>query len=454
MSLLWAHLFTVTSVVSTLLAVAVLLQQRRSPQSAIAWILAIVALPYLVIPLFIALGFRKQQKRRRPISFTELSASSAASIPPDAAAMEQLLMRFGVPQATSGNEFNLHSSAAEAHATLSQVLDSAVATVDASFYALDNDDAGKWFVERLTEKLREGIAVRLALDRWGTLQRPAEALRRFRQAGGQLRFYSPFLPSPGSSHINLRNHRKCVIADGAWVWAGGRNIGDGYLTGAASNRPWVDLSFALRGPAVQTFNDIFASDWGMVGRESVLPLRAPAEATGKASAQLLPSGPDMPSDALHDSLVDAIYRARQRVWISTPYFLPTEAMRHALATAASKGIDVRITIPETSNHRITDLARGAYLRDLASAGCRFLRFQPGMLHAKAGIVDNLAWTGSANFDARSMLFNFEAVLILFDSTPIERWFAEIEKQCATGIGEAGKLRRLGESAFYLLAPLL
>ena len=158
--------------------------------------------------------------------------------------------------------------------------------------------------------------------------------------------------------------------------------------------------------------DVFRSDWAVVTGRPTVPNDEPkAKRTtatgGKSVVQVVPSGPDLPNDVFHDGLTVAIHQAKQRVWIATPYFLPTESLSMALGLAARRGIDVRILIPETSNQRLTDFARGAYLRNLYTDGCQILRYRPSMMHAKAGLIDMMAWVGTANFDVRSMLLNFE-----------------------------------------------
>ena len=178
---------------------------------------------------------------------------------------------------------------------------------------------------------------------------------------------------------------------------------------------------------------------------------------GTVTAQLVPSGPDTPDDPLHDALVYAIHRAERSICLTTPYFLPTEALLQALATAARRGVDVRIMLPQKSNQWVADLARGAYLRELNAAGCTILRLRPGMLHAKAGIIDDFAWVGSANFDIRSMLLNFESALMLYDVatvTALRHWFSSMEPRCAQGIVRPSPIRRFAEGIFRLGAPIL
>lgn len=453
------HLTIVIGVAVVMLAAVLVLQQRRTPQSTVAWLLFFTALPYLAIPVFLALGFRKSAAR---IARLDAPAESAVAAPqPDLAAT---FSAFGLPPATGGARVSLLASGEEAHREAMAAIEGARETLDLTFYLIANDDVGRTFVEALARKAAAGVRVRLIIDYLGGLAKPRAALRALKAAGGEVRYFSPLVSLPDRGHMNLRNHRKMIVADDRLVFAGGRNIGEDYLGPGPDERArWRDLSFTVSGPVAASYAALFRSDWaGCGGRANESPAAAPDAATGGAVAQLVPSGPDTRDDPLHDGLVQAIHSARRRVWVATPYFLPTEELEHALATSARRGIDVRIIVPAKSNHRIADFARGSYLRSLMGAGCRVLRFGPGMLHAKAGVVDDAAWIGSANFDIRSMLLNFEASLFVYggemeeDETVrnVAAWLAALERDCAPASERVGPARRLAEGLFRLGAPLL
>ncbi|MES2436011.1 MAG: phospholipase D-like domain-containing protein [Pseudomonadota bacterium] len=443
-----SHFLVVLGVVLVGLAMLFVVQQRRSPQSAAAWLLFFLLLPYVAIPVFLVLGFRKQSARFPPIRFGPIYHATPTPQP-----VAKALQAFGIPHASDGNNLALHFEPSEARAALFRCIAQAQSRLDITFYLVDDDASGGAFIEALIKRAQAGVAVRVILDRLGALHRPKAALQRLRAAGGEVRYFSPFLHRVGNGHLNLRNHRKMVIADLAEVWAGGRNIGDAYLV---EGQDWIDLSFGLHGPAVQSYIDAFEADWDVIGAAHGA-LIAQGAATGTVTAQLVPSGPDTPDDPLHDALVCAIHRAERSIWLTTPYFLPTEALLQALATAARRGVDVRIMLPQTSNQWVADLARGAYLRDLHAAGCVILRLRQGMLHAKAGMIDDLAWVGSANFDIRSMLLNFESALMLYDAATVSAlrdWFSGMEPLCAQGVVKPSLPRRFIEGIFRLGAPIL
>ena len=459
MYLIFEHILIVLGVMAVALSMVLALQNRRTPQSSAAWILFIILLPYIAVPVFLMLGFRKRG-RRRLIRFhqPEASASAPRTLVPQALA--DTFAALGAAPALAGNHLVLHDTPEAARAALNATIDSADLRIDVLLYVLARDGSGRAFLNRLTDQARRGVTVRLGLDWLGTLSHPRRELAAFRAAGGQVHYFSPLLHLSRREQLNLRNHRKLVLADGVRVWSGGRNVGDDYLASAPGE--WSDLSFTLTGPAVQGFADLFTTDWP--APEQVAPdlpaaeaTPVPVEPTGAALVQLVASGPDERLDVLHDGLVNAIHRADARVWIATPYFVPTEALAQALCLAARRGVDVRILLPARSNQWTTDLARGAYLREAARAGCKIRLFTPGMMHGKAGLIDAAGWVGSANFDVRSMLLNFEMALMVYDPQSIAAladWFAGIEADCIDGPRPAHRLRRLVEAIFRLGAPIL
>lgn len=440
--LFFEHILVVLGVLAVAASVVLALHRSRSPQSSAAWILFIILVPYLAVPLFIALGFRKK-RRRLP-----LPRGEAASGPGPGPVFTAL----GCPAPSSGNRIAFHDSAAAAAQGLWQVLDAAEQRVDVLLYVLRPDASGREFTRRLTALARRGVEVRVMLDWLGTLRRPRAELAELEAAGGEVHIFSPFPGPVNGGRLNLRNHRKLVMADGRIAWAGGRNVGDEYLAPGA----WRDLSFTLEGPVLAECAALFRADWAVTGRDpGTFP--PPGAAAGETRLQLVPAGPDDPEDRLHNGLVAAIHRADRRVWIATPYYVPSEPLSAALCTAARRGVDVRIALPAKSNQWTADLARGAYLREAAAAGCRILRQRQGMMHAKAALIDDLGLTGSANFDLRSMLLNFEMMFACHDAATVaalEARFLALAPDCDEGLPATGSLRRLAEGVVRLGAPIL
>ena len=218
----------------------------------------------------------------------------------------------------------------------------------------------------------------------------------------------------------------------------------------------------MEGPAVIQYMTIFRSDWQFATRED-LPINPDhakpiTDNDDEAVVQIVPSGPDVEGDPLYAALLSAVFSAKRRLWIITPYFVPNDALSHALAIAAHRGVDVRVLVPKVSNHRIADLARGTYLRELQAAGGTVMLYTPGMVHAKVLIMDEeLSVIGSANMDYRSLFLNYEAAMIVYSKPVIEAtasWFSELAADARIGIGEVGTVRDVFEGVVRIAAPLL
>ncbi len=173
--------------------------------------------------------------------------------------------------------------------------------------------------------------------------------------------------------------------------------------------------------------------------------------------QIVASGPDVSGDTLYDALLTLIFKAEQKIWIATPYFIPDESLAKALQLAARRGCEVSLLIPKKSNHFMADLARGSYIRELSQCGAK-IYFYPQMLHAKAFLIDNdYAIIGSANFDMRSLLYNFEVGAVVYAQKEIEglkKWFEERTTESQRGIGASSFITDLTEGIGRVLGPLI
>jgi cardiolipin synthase len=269
-------------------------------------------------------------------------------------------------------------------------------------------------------------------------------LKRLVVAGGECALFVPPLHSPLKGRTNLRDHRKLLVADAdsanGRLWCGGRNLASEYFDGVPGEPPWRDLSFDLRGPLTRQASALFELDWAFANgqpvgspspRQSMKP-ESPEGPYPLAGAQLIASGPDQADDTIHALLVTAAYRARERIALATPYFVPEAALLMALCLAARRGVAVDLLLPARSNHRLSDLARSRSLRSLAQAWGR-IWLAPNMMHAKMVVTDDvLALVGTANLDTRSLFLNYEVMCAFHKAVDVRRfadWF-DRERQTA------------------------
>jgi cardiolipin synthase len=397
--------------------------QRRHPSAALAWVLTITLLPYVGLPLYILLGTRKfpRPMRKAPPAWR----SHAADLQSCAIAT---LEGMGLAPPMANQEIRFHRNGQAAWDELVALISGAQRTLDICTFLLANDATGKRVMRLLEERALSGVRVRLLLDAFGSWGTSRVKVRRLRAAGVELHWYRPLLHNPLRGQVNLRNHRKLVIADNQRLWSGGRNLATEYFTGGKNQPPWIDLSFSIDGPLAEQAQDLFNSQWppdqseGAAGNhKAVKALPAGTSivtGTVKHLAQMVPSGPDQSEDTFYDLLLTALYRAEQRVRAVTPYFVPDDALLTALCLAARRGVQVELVVPRHSNHRLADIARARALRDLVAAGGRVF-LAPGMVHAKAILVDGaLALGGSLNLDSRSLFLNFELMMAFYSSEDI------------------------------------
>ena len=439
--LLTSHWVTLHSLVTMLgLAIYVIAsharRQRRHPSAAIAWVVSLALLPYLALPLYFLFGSRKVP-RDHPAR--QMSGSSFKTRPSHslAARFQHLACAMDLPHASSYEQLAIHQDGREALEALRLVMRGATRTLDLCTFLLGRDVLGNEIIDMLAQQARAGVQVRLLIDGIGVYLGGRPDLKRLSAAGVQVAlFVSPFSSAlPGRT--NLRNHRKMVIADGARLWSGGRNLAAEYFMGDPASRPqktaWIDLSFDFGGDLARQAQDRFDQDWTFATRAARFDApqsMVPALASAMTGAQLIASGPDQADDTVYSLLISSCFTAQKRIMAVTPYFVPDATLLMALTLAARRGIEVDLVLPHRSNHRLADMARHAALRDMSAAGAR-VWMRPEMIHAKAVIIDHeLALSGSANLDERSLFLNYELMFAFFEPADVQRFALWIGQQRA------------------------
>ena len=459
----YSGLLTFFGFALALLLLAQLLRSNRTPSSTIAWLLVIVLIPYVGVPLYLTFGGRKmrQMAGRKAMVYAPEDATREGEYGGGA---ERVLRSFGVPPATRGNAVRLLGSGEAAFQELVRLIDGAERSIHVTTYILGRDEVGEEVVARLARRASEGLDVRVLLDDLGSWRTGRSFLSPLVEAGGRVARFMPVIHWPFRGRSNLRNHRKLVVADGRLALCGGMNLASDYMGPRPNPARWRDLALVVEGPAAGDLEALFRSDWAFAtGEPADEPPHAgdggdPPEAEGGVAAQVVASGPDTAGDPLYESLLTLLFNAKERVWVVTPYFVPDELLVHALDLAARRGIDVRLLVPNRSNHASADLARFGYLREVHEAGAKVLRYLPGMVHAKAVLIDDaLAVVGSANMDMRSLFLNYEVALFLYDPEQVrslDAWFGSMFPDCRKGLNRQTWLRGLAENVVRLVSPLL
>jgi cardiolipin synthase len=264
---------------------------------------------------------------------------------------------------------------------------------------------------------------------------------------------------PFRNYINLRNHRKIYLFDNKTVLSGGMNLSNEYLGPNIDESRWQDILFLAQGSSAELFFELFASDWFYASEERLIFTNKKVDNySGDTFIQVVPSGPDMPNDVLYEALLCAIYSAKERIWIVTPYFIPDASLIQALLIAKHQGVDVKLITPKQSDNFITNLTRGSYMRELEEAGIEVSLYNGAMLHAKAILFDNSStMLGSVNLDNRSLFLNYEVATFVYSEKvilDIERWMNKLLANSSIGTANISTAKRILENSMRIIAPQL
>jgi len=433
----WGTVITVATTVGgyllTFALIPRILMEKREAAATLAWILVILFLPLLGAALFFLVGRTRVRRRtRKRIQSRGELESRPGQLPhrlPDCPACMSLEDMSKLPTKIArvaqfvtetpplgGNLTEVYIDTNQAYDRMTEAIRQARHHVHMMSYIFRDDQAGRRFMDLLEEKAREGIEVRLLVDAVGSHQLDSSFWWNLENAGGRFAEFMPVLTPRAHWRPNLRNHRKILVVDGHVGFAGGLNIGDEYQGRKRKYAPWRDTHMRVEGPSVWRLQEIFAEDWYFSTDEDLVdPAHFPEiEPRGDTLVQVVDSGPDQPHENIHAVFFTAITEAQQRVYITTPYFVPDTAMLTALKAASWQGLDVRILLPGKSDLKMIQMAGRSYYRELLEAGVKLYEHRPGMLHAKTMVVDgNWSTVGSANMDIRSFRLNFEVNLLVF-----------------------------------------
>jgi cardiolipin synthase len=414
----WA--WTVSSVVLTVW----IIMQRRSPVSTLAWIVVLNLMPVVGLAVYAAFGpqrVRRQRLRRwhqqaTLMSRQELQALEAAhaQAPLWARQHAELIERAcGLPMSSARQIEILASGGATLEALLREI-DGAQHHIHLEYYIFEPDQTGTRLLRALAARARAGVQVRLLVDGVGSARllrwRHRPLLDELSASGAEVAVFHPARLDRLRPLVNLRTHRKIVVVDGRTGFLGGINITDEENEQLHPAQAWRDTHLLLRGGVVRWLQYLFLQNWRYAAgtppaaNEDLLPHEPP----GSLSVQLVASGPDSDTEAIHRALIDALGLARQRVWLATPYFVPTEAALMALTNAALRGVQVKLIVSERTDSRIVSAATRSYYQELQAAGVLVFEYRGRMCHSKTLLVDDhYGMVGSANFDNRSLRLNFE-----------------------------------------------
>ena len=469
------------------LCVTVVFLERKNPQTALAWVLAVAVFPILGIIVYLFFGRHLygarifSKKTEADIIYRNIAQEQLAGWQEyhgDVLAAEgfentaALLLNTDDAILSDNNKITVFTDGNEKFDALCEAIRSAKHHVHIEYFIIRDDDLGRRIVSLLAEKAAEGVAVRAIFDAAGTFSiRKKKFFGPITQAGGDVRIFFPLKIPFLNTRLHFRNHRKILVVDGHIGFIGGFNIGDEYL-GKGEMGYWRDTHLRIEGAAVASLQRRFVMDWNYAAKDARLfvstesPEYFPEELVkkhGNSHVQIASSGPDSPNWSIYSGYISLIGQAKESVYIHTPYFIPDEAMFRALQIAARSGLDVRVVIPCKPDHPFVYWANHSYLGDLLEAGVKGYTYNDGFIHSKAAVFDGKVTTvGTANWDIRSFKLNFETNAFVYDQELCEKmrddFLAELKTNCTEITAEMYKNRsvpvRIKEGVSRLMSPLL
>jgi cardiolipin synthase len=312
-----------------------------------------------------------------------------------------------------------------------EAIEAAEQSVSLTSYIFDNDRTGRRFVDALAAAVRRGVDVRVLIDAVGARYSMPPVTKLLQAEGVRVARFMPTNVPWSTPYVNLRSHRKILVADGCVGFTGGMNIREGNVLALGSSHPTRDVHFRVTGPVVQELQATFVEDWHFTTGEllSGEAWFAPAGEAGPVLARGVPHGPDKHYDTMRMVFHAALSVAQRSVRIITPYFLPDSALISTLNTCAMRGVQVDIILPETNNLKMVAWASMAQMWQVLEWGCRIWLTPPPFDHTKLFVVDG-AWSmiGSSNWDPRSLRLNFEFGVECYDTDLAARLDALAEQR--------------------------
>lgn len=472
-----------TFYINIILGIAIVFFQRRDPTSVWAWLLLLYFVPILGFFLYLVIGHDYRKSRMFRIKEVEDEINAAIKkqentifnnefhITDERVRNYQDLVLFNLE--TSGaiysenNSVRVFTDGNEKFNALIEEMKNARKYIHVQYYIMSKGELLDRILTVLENKAAQGVEVRVLYDGMGGRNLSRKNIKRMKQAGIRVGEFFPAFLGRFQLRFNYRNHRKIVVIDGKKAFVGGFNVGDEYIGKVKKFGYWRDTHLEVTGDAVNDLHIRFLLDWNYAVKENLFRFEKYFKTKSNVKAnklgmQIISSGPDSKRQEIRDNYLRLINKARERIYIQTPYFIPDEPVFTALKIAALSGVDVRVMIPCKPDHPFVYWATYSYAGDLLESGARCYCYDDGFLHAKGIVVDGLvSCYGTANMDMRSFALNFEVNAVIYDpevSWQLEKAFLDDLTKCTEmtkyNYDRRNLTIRIKEQVSRLLAPLM
>lgn len=433
-AVLWPLAIAVVDVIAAAGCTVHIVLRKRDVRAAIGWTGVVWLAPLVGSAAYVGFGINRIQRRAASLDIRDCRYSNATveltaedhrigaeflEEHPQMGGLAHLLRQLTGSIPLPGNSVTPLLNGDETYPEMLKAIDEAKRSVTLLTYVFDSDWIGERFLESLKNAHERGVLVRVLIDDVGARYSRPTMTSRLRKAGVPVAAFLPTRIPRLIQYANLRNHRKILVVDGRIGFTGGTNIRGGHCLKANPRFPVQCMHFRIEGPVVAHLQQAFVVDWNFAAGEVLVgdDWFPPLERSGNVWALGISDGPDEDFEKLTDTLIGALSISRKTVRLATPYFLPDAGLIQALNSAALRGVDVRIYLPQGNNVPIVSWASVPHIEQLLEKGCRVFFVAPPFDHTKLFVVDE-AWSliGSTNWDPRSLRLNFEFNVACFSES--------------------------------------
>ena len=432
---IWLILLSINYLLVFALCIIILLK-NKNPVKTLSFLFALAVLPFLGLIVYYFLGqdYRKEKIFEKKYLFdNERIREWRKKFKLDYQEREDFEETFGEgifkiykllknnekAVLTFDNDIEILVNGEKKFERLRQDLDAAKRHIHLEYFVLFDDELGTELIDILCKKAEEGVRVRLVYDDVGSnLSRKAK--RKLKKSKVEHYPFMPVIFSNSTSKLNYRDHRKIVVIDGEIGYVGGINLDQKYDNSYDNERYWRDTHLRIQGGAVGSLQSSFLLSWNFASNDELeiedhLFPNVKPETQEPVAIQMAASGPDTDWANIMEAIFCAMNSARERIYLTTPYFMPNNAIFTALTTAARSGVDVRVILPYESDSWAAQYASDSYIEQCLESGIKIYRYCRGFVHAKTMVVDDMLSTiGTANLDYRSFALNFEINALIYN----------------------------------------
>ena len=425
--------------------------EKKNPSKILLWGMVMLFIPLLgfILYLFVGQTFYADNKyKKKGLKDEEINKVLPtnedlleADPEPDYKRTAKAVLNAGGLGFSNHNDVKLYTLGEDKFKDLYEDLRNAKKYIHLEYYIIRNDELGNELMDILTQKVKEGVEVKLLTDDFGVGKGPAKSIKVYRKAGGEFAVFHQVIWLALSPKKNNRNHRKIGVIDGKIAYCGGFNIGDEYL-GKGPLGFWRDTAVRLSGDAVKAIQVRFQMDWEYAtGKEMCPPDKlqdyygnTEYYTTGNERVLTVSGGPDVADfNPVRLEYLELIRNAKKSVYLHSPYFIPNDSLQDALSMAAANGVDVKVIIPDKPDHMFVFWCNISSAYSVMGNGVKVYMYNRGFVHSKTMVVDGeYCSVGSANFDDRSLVLNFETNAVILSKNlgkQMDEAFEEDLKYC-------------------------